>query len=482
MIKRILCMLLLVSGVAYAADYAATLQYNSGYDQNYYDDPATACTAIRPVYFPQYPTVRVTGGPYPATTYCSYYDAAGNNTTNRNLVANYRCKYGGDLFSGSSAYPSSGGYYCKNGSGPPPTCVAGTTGKGTWGVVSDSSGNTISGPPMIGGSDGQCEIKMTNVVNCYQAVDGKTYCRYEYSQTGALKASNASTAPQPVANPPADAGNTAGTVVSPPSAPDAQGKCIPGTVQVGFDPDGIPKCYGTGTSPPSTKASTTTSTPTTTTTSSDGSTVATKAVTTTNSDGSTTTTTTTTTTTSSGAQTVDVKAVTSSVPGQPTVIGKADSAQQSDLCTKNPNLNICRNSTVTGACAATSCTGDAIQCATLRAAAAMQCKQAQDDAELKASSLHSLGSSVVAGNDPMGSNLPTKMNGSTVTMPSSLDTAGWMAAGSVAFDDVSFTVQGKTITIPLAKASGYLVGFRYALMIVALLVSFRMLSGVILRD
>jgi hypothetical protein len=36
--------------------------------------------------------------------------------------------------------------------------------------------------------------------------------------------------------------------------------------------------------------------------------------------------------------------------------------------------------------------------------------------------------------------------------------------------------------VPLSKATGFLVGLRYALMVAALLVSFRILSGAILRD
>ena len=53
---------------------------------------------------------------------------------------------------------------------------------------------------------------------------------------------------------------------------------------------------------------------------------------------------------------------------------------------------------------------------------------------------------------------------------------------TVALNDVSFTIQGKSVTVPLNKWSGYLVGLRYALMVMATLIAFRMLSGVILRD
>lgn len=255
------------------------------------------------------------------------------------------------------------------------------------------------------------------------------------------------------------------------------GQCPTGSMPGGVDPSGMTVCVGDGKKPTTTE--TETKTPTKTVTDSAGNTVSTDVSTKTNSDGSTTTTTTTTTTKPDGTKTVDVKSDTGAATGG--AQGTKDSKDQADLCAKNPSLNICKNSQVTGTCGQISCTGDAIQCATLRAAAAMQCKQKQDDDDLKASPLTALGASTAAGNDPLSGTLPTKGNGGNVTMPSSLDNSGWLGGGA-AFNDVTFSIHGKSITVPLAKATGYLVGLRYALMIVALLVSFRMLSGVILRD
>jgi hypothetical protein len=125
--------------------------------------------------------------------------------------------------------------------------------------------------------------------------------------------------------------------------------------------------------------------------------------------------------------------------------------------------------------------GDAIQCATLRAAAAMQCKQAQDDVDLKASGSYALGAAVLSGNDPAASTLPSVKNASTVVMPTSLDQSGWLGGGSF-FPDKTITVQGKTITIEFSKYGQYLLAFRYALMVVASLVSFKIVSGSVIRE
>ena len=151
------------------------------------------------------------------------------------------------------------------------------------------------------------------------------------------------------------------------------------------------------------------------------------------------------------------------------------------LCDTNPNLTICQNSSASATCEAVVCTGDAIQCETLRVAEAIRCKQLTDDGALNGSGLHGVGEAAVNGNDPMGPLLPSKENGGHIDMPGTLDASGWLGVGSC-FPDKQFSVQGHSITISFSKACEYLLVFRYALMAAALLISFRMLSGAILRD
>lgn len=159
--------------------------------------------------------------------------------------------------------------------------------------------------------------------------------------------------------------------------------------------------------------------------------------------------------------------------------GRSDQSQ--DLCTLHPELSVCRNSSVTGTCGEIACTGDAIQCAILRDQAARNCSDKADADEVKADPAATLGQQIASGNDPLQSTLPTPSNGSTVTMPSSLDTSGWLGAGAC-FPDKQFTLQGHVVTLSFTSACQPLLVFRYALMIVALLISFRMLSGVIFRE
>lgn len=322
-------------------------------------------------------------------------------------------------------------------------------------------------------ASGSCKQVLEKSANGYYRVYCKTPMDYQGSECKAGTSDS---------NPFTGAGGgypEAGSIPSEPAEKNTfDGKCPTGTTPGGVDPTGMTICIGDGKS--SNSSSSTETKPSTTVTDSAGNTTKTEVTTQKNADGSTTTTTTKTVTKSDGTTTVDKTTETSNNASGGS--GKKDVPDaQKDLCDKNPSLNICQNSQVMGKCGDITCTGDAIQCATARAAAAMQCKQKQDDDDLKASPLTALGASTVAGNDPLSGTLPTKGNGGNVTMPSSLDNSGWLGGGA-AFNDVTVSVQGKSITVPLSKATGYLVGLRYALMIVALLVSFRMLSGVILRD
>jgi hypothetical protein len=237
---------------------------------------------------------------------------------------------------------------------------------------------------------------------------------------------------------------------------------------------------GSGTAPqnPSTPPPVTTKPPVTVN-NSDGSTTTTQQTVQQNSDGSTTTTTTTTIVLADGSKTVTSGASTTNNTAG--TAGKQDTpnTDQMNLCKQNPNLTICQNSTVSGTCGQVTCTGDAIQCATLRAAAAMQCKQKQDDDDLKASSAYTLGSSVMGGTDPAGSTLPSPSKATAITMPGTLDQTGWLGAGQC-FADKVVTVQGRTFVLPYSKACDYLIVLRLGLMVIASLVSFRIVRDAVL--
>jgi hypothetical protein len=267
----------------------------------------------------------------------------------------------------------------------------------------------------------------------------------------------------------------------PPFSPPPGKGCPEGTVQAGSDSSGTPICMGTGSDPKNSPPPPPKIQSEKTTQNADGSTTKTTTTTTTNSDGSTTTVVNNVTTMPDGSTKTDTtKNTGNSSAGTP---GKDESAKDDekyDLCKQNPMLTICRNSSVTGTCGQITCEGDAIQCATLRAAAAMQCKQKEDEDGLKASPLTSKGQAAIDGTDL--ANLPSPSKSSVVNIGNSMQTAqGWLGAGS-AFADVTFTVQGHQVVVPLSKWSGYLVSLRYVMMIIASLISFRILGTAILKE
>lgn len=151
-----------------------------------------------------------------------------------------------------------------------------------------------------------------------------------------------------------------------------------------------------------------------------------------------------------------------------------------DFCEKHPGSSICQNSGVSGNCENFVCNGDAIQCAILRESHDANCKAAADEAAANGSGIGKLGKGVLEGNDPDGDKLPRPGNGTNISMPS-LDQSGWLGGGEC-FADKTVYIQGREITIPFSKACGALIVLRYAIMIVAALASFKMLSGAIIRE
>lgn len=369
---------------------------------------------------------------------------------------------------------------------PPDSCPIGGAGSaGTYDVTTGyatgpGAGSGVAskvvpdgGWPNVTFCDGVCTIKTSGTPeSCHIAQMAgpngyyKMYCTGGFQNTGsqcAVGPGNPDVASQPPE----------------PSIPNSSsdGKCPAGTVAGGQDSRGMTICIGTAKppAPPVVK----TEKPPVTTSNPDGGSTTTQESTSSNADGSATTTTTTTVTAPDGTKTVTVS--TNTTPKPAGGAGIEDKPEdKSDLCKQNPHLTICKNSQVVGQCAEVSCTGDAIQCATLRAAAAMECKAREEVKEMQASPYYALGQAAAAGNDPLKNSFPTVANAKTVQLPGSLDGSGWLGGGAP-FPDKTFVVQGQTVTIPFASALQYLLILRYALMVVALLVSFRILSGAVIK-
>lgn len=415
------------------------------------------------------------GGPYPAAMGCHTFNSQNQPFGDQTCSGSgFTCPYGGTLINSNV----SGKYvWTCVGANPPPTCPVNqatedwfpATGKGAGFPMCQESGCLMSvsevGSCVTLGSTGVkwCDMKGTLTgATCNAVTDNTSNTTYGPAQ-GSLPAGSTS----PSTLPPTPSGGN--------SVP-----CPKGTVQGGFDQSGIAICIGTGSAPqnPQTPPPVTTKPPVTVN-NADGSTTTTQQTVQTNSDGSTTTTTTTTVTGTDGTKTVNVGSSTST--NSAGTAGKQDTpnTDQMNLCKQNPTLSICQNSTVSGTCGQISCTGDAIQCATLRAAAALQCQQKQNEDDLKASPAYALGSVVLGGSDPAASTLPSPSKASAVTMPGTLDQTGWLGGGQC-FADKVVTVQGRTFVLPYSKACDYLIVLRLGLMVIASLVSFRIVRDAVL--
>jgi hypothetical protein len=338
-----------------------------------------------------------------------------------------------------------------------------------------------AGPYPAPGHFGGCVVDAIEMMVCRKSGTG-SYCMWMVKRTGDKYSgvdspgSGGNDTPEVPADPPVKSP----PIESPPKPTDPPGKgpCPAGTVHAGMSASGIPMCIGTGSTPPAKPPQPKTETEKNET-GSDGSTTNTKTVITTNTDGSTTKTVTVTVTKADGTKTTSGTADTSATPTG--AAGKSDRGPEDDkfdLCKTNPNLSICREGSVTGTCGQIQCVGDAIQCATLRAAAAMECKQRSDEEALKASPLAAKGQAAIDGKDLEG--LPNPKNGQFVSLPG-LKSESFLGAGA-AFEDVSVNIQGQEILVPLSKWSQYLLPFRYMLMVVASLISWRILAGAVLRD
>lgn len=401
------------------------------------------------------------------------------STTNTDSVARHRGSASLAYCAASAPFYDDSVQRCVASAPPPPSCAKDNPGSGTWHAGKPG----FPSPMQTGGCVGGCGVRMTEIVACYGPTGsfadyeaGQAVCTFKTMGTG----NECSPGP-----------GTPGTVPVPedpsrmpevpPSSPPPGSPCPKGTVQGGLDSAGTPICIGTGTAPqnsppppPKIESTQTQSTP-------DGGTVRTDTVKTQNSDGSTTTQTTTTTTAPDGTKTITITKDTSAARDGSSGADESDKEDDKhDLCKQNPMLTICRNSTVSGSCGSITCTGDAIQCATLRAAAAMQCKQAEDESALKASGLKTIGEAALNGSDR--SNYPNPGNGQIVNIGGSMqESQGWLGAGA-AFDDVTITIQGHAVVVPLSEWSGYLVSLRYVMMIIASLISFRILGTAILKE
>jgi len=325
-----------------------------------------------------------------------------------------------------------------------------------------------------------CRVLAGEVIDCASNVaTGEVFCTWRVTETGGSAGDGDdpdSVSPIPEESKPEDV---------PVHNPALGQGCPKGTVNIGTDSTGGSICAGKGTSPQTPPKKEVKEAPTTTT-NDDGSTTKTEVTHTTNADGSVTTKTKTTRTDANGRVTTDESSVTGPVPGtgggggsggggtgggSGGTPGQSD-ADKNDLCAKNPNLNICRNSSVSGECDNTSCEGDAITCAMLRQQRKVYCELTKPDER------SILGGQMMSGNDPLKSEFPTKENARVVDVPQLNKNA--FLNGGACFGDVSFSVSGHQFTLPVSKLCDYLIGLRGLIMLLASLASWRLVSRSVL--
>lgn len=346
---------------------------------------------------------------------------------------------------------------------PPPVCTAGQK----WIVVAPLG----RWPKNHRG----CAATLVEVLKCYKSPTGD-YCKYEIMLTGAPAGPDEPDVVPPVGTPPPPEDGP--RTPTPPLEPPAGEGCPKGTVQAGSTASGTPICVGTGTDPDNPKPPTTTTTPPVTTSDGNGGTVETATTITTNADGSSTTTTITTTIGADGTKTVSGNTSTTAATGG--APGVSDSQNEKGFCQQNPTLSICRNSSVSGTCGTIVCQGDAVQCATLRAAALMECRQKEDVDKQKDAASTALGDSILAGGDPMGSAIEANMAGTTVDLSNpNLDSSGFLGGGSC-FPPMSFSVAGRPVSVSFAMVCENILPLRYAVMVLCSIVGYLIVARSVL--
>lgn len=369
------------------------------------------------------------------------------------------------------------------GAPPPPACAKGSTVNVVYKVGPAGSTTAQYGPPRENASDGECAITITDVVDCYKGVDGAPYCRYTGIRTGENLKPGAADQATPVGGTPPAKAPTDEPVKAPPIPGRDGSGCPGGTVMAGYNSSGTPMCVGTGTTPSNAPAAPPTKTTTKTEPTADGGSAQTTTTVKTNTDGSTTTTVVRVVTAPDGSVSQSEDRTTSNntaggagreTPDKP--------SEEQNFCKQNPNLSVCRESTVSGTCGQISCMGDAIQCATLRAAAAMQCKQAEDETMLKNSTEAALGNSILNGSDPMAAEIGAAIKGSEVDLSkANLDQAGFIGGGSC-FPNKTFMVSGRSVTMDFTTVCSNIQPLRGVVLACAFIVAYLIVSRSVLSS
>ena len=261
----------------------------------------------------------------------------------------------------------------------------------------------------------------------------------------------------------------------PNAPPPEKNRCPRGTKQVGLDSAGIPICKGDVPDPPKN-----TNTNTNTTTNADGSKTTTETKTSTNRDGSTTTQTTTTTTNADGSTSSNTTQTVGNTPSGTKGTDDSSDDSKNDLCKLHPDLNVCKNSQISGTCAQVSCDGDAIQCAIAREITNKNCLDKDASDAVKNAPQTDLGNKILSGTDPQASTLPSPTNATTINVATDLNSSGF-GLPSQCLTDVAFQLGTSTWNFRASQVCDWILPLRAVMMIIASLVSYRIVASAVVN-
>lgn len=149
-------------------------------------------------------------------------------------------------------------------------------------------------------------------------------------------------------------------------------------------------------------------------------------------DGKCSTTTTTTTTNPDGSKT--------------TTTGNETKPEDKDsFCKQNPTLSICKESSISGSCAAVSCSGDAIQCAMAREQSKRNCELIDTE-----TTLSSIGRTAANGGDP-ADHPKNSQSSIAVNLSTMLDATPLFGSSNQCPADITITHDGRAFVLPFGS-------------------------------
>lgn len=149
------------------------------------------------------------------------------------------------------------------------------------------------------------------------------------------------------------------------------------------------------------------------------------------------------------------------------------------FCEENPDVTICKGGSFSGSCANSfSCDGDAVQCATALHLHRARCKDSQDLQSEFATQIQE-GMDIMNGENSTEANAIKNRDSSvttTIDLENEISESGDIAFSAECFDDLTITVLGNNLVIPISSICQYLEMMGYILLALAYLSALRIVG------